>query len=223
MILASTLDFLKELKQNNNKVWFDNNRDVYEKARKNFSELTEEMIQGISSFDEEIAKAQLNAKQCMFRINRDVRFSQDKSPYKSNFGAFMNAGGKKSSLAGYYFHLEPDNQSFIGGGVYMPMPADLSKIRNHIDERFEDLKKILENKQFTKLFPDGIQSTSRLTKPPKGFESDNPALEFLKMKDYYTMANFSDSELMDSELAKRLLKLFEATKALIVFINEGLQ
>ena len=105
MLKSSTLKFLKDLKKNNNKPWFDEHRDVYEAARDDFANFIQAVLDKASNNDTDL-KA-LTAKQCMFRINRDVRFAKDKSPYKTNFGASMDKGGKKSGLAGYYFHCEP--------------------------------------------------------------------------------------------------------------------
>jgi uncharacterized protein (TIGR02453 family) len=113
MLQPSTLKFLKDLKKNNTKEWFDANRKVYEAAKQDFEMLVQEVISQHGKKDEEIAS--LKPKDCMFRINRDIRFSKDKSPYKTNFGAFINRGGKKSIYAGYYFHCEP-GRHFVGGG-----------------------------------------------------------------------------------------------------------
>ncbi len=120
MIQQSTLKFLAALKENNNKEWFDENRKAYELAKNDFLEFTNQLINGISKFDDAIFKANLEPKKCISRLNRDVRFSNDKSPYKTNFFAMINQGGKKSNLVCYYMQLQPGN-SFIGGGVYMPM------------------------------------------------------------------------------------------------------
>jgi uncharacterized protein (TIGR02453 family) len=121
MIQASTLKFLKELKKNNNKPWFDANRKRYEEAKKDFENFIQQVINAHSKKDKTLAS--LKAKDCMFRINRDVRFSKDKSPYKTNLGASINKGGRKAfQTAGYYFHLEP-GQLFVGGGVYQPFPT----------------------------------------------------------------------------------------------------
>src|ERR1044071_4143311 len=131
MFLQSTLKFLSNLAKNNNKVWLDENRDNYIAAKADFENFISVLIKKISAFDEDIKE--LQAKDCTFRLNRDIRFSKDKTPYKVNMGASLNRGGKKSIYAGYYFHMEPGNKSFVGGGLWMPMPPELKKVRQEID------------------------------------------------------------------------------------------
>lgn len=138
MLQPATLNFLKSLKKNNSKEWFDKNRKAYETAKGDFAGFVQEVINQFSK--KEPAVSGMLAKNCMFRINRDVRFSKDKSPYKTNMGAYINPGGKKSILGGYYFHCEP-GQAFMGGGLWMPMPPELSKIRQEIDYNFADFKR----------------------------------------------------------------------------------
>ncbi len=124
MIQPSTLKFLKELKKNNHKEWFDANRKKYEEAKADFTASVQHIIHEFCKTDTTLSS--LNAKDCLFRINRDVRFAKDKSPYKTNLAASINAGGKKSTKAGYYIHIEP-GQNFVGGGIWQPMPDDLKK------------------------------------------------------------------------------------------------
>src|SRR5687767_655728 len=126
MLQASTIKFLKDLAKNNNKPWFDKHRTAYDAARIDFASFIQNVIDQHAKNDATIKP--LVAKDCMFRINRDIRFSKDKTPYKKNFAASINKGGRKSMLAGYYFHLEP-GQTFVGGGVYQPMPEELKKLR----------------------------------------------------------------------------------------------
>src|SRR5580704_12619768 len=145
MLQTGTIKFLKDLKKNNNKSWFDAHRTQYEEAKKDFEIFIQTVIDTHNKKDPTLKE--LKAKQCMFRINRDVRFSKDKSPYKSNFGASINRGGKKSLFAGYYFHCEP-GESFAGGGLWGPMPPELKKVRQEIDYNFAEFKKILSNKKF---------------------------------------------------------------------------
>ncbi|MCE9501336.1 MAG: DUF2461 domain-containing protein, partial [Leptospira sp.] len=167
-ILKSSVEFLKKLKKNNNKQWFDQNREEYENAKQDFRVFTEKLIGETGKFDRQIAK--LTARECIFRINRDIRFSKDKSPYKTNFGTFLVMGGKKSGFAGYYFHLEPGNESFSGGGIHTPSPEVLLKIRQKIAGNSETLHEILNNKIFAKSF--GGVSGEKLKTVPKGFSKD---------------------------------------------------
>jgi uncharacterized protein (TIGR02453 family) len=220
MIQSTTFDFLKNLKKNNNKEWFDRNRESYDKAKQNFLDFTETLIDGISEFDESIYHAHLDAKSCISRINRDIRFSKDKTPYKSNFFAIINQGGKKSPLAGYYFQLEP-NESFLGGGVYMSESSVLQKIRKEIDYHFDDFQGIVESNDFMQVFKDGVKSSSVLARPPKGYEADSPAMEYLKRKDFYTLKYLTDKDLQNQKNITIILESFFAVKPLIDFINSA--
>src|SRR5690349_17888554 len=149
MLQESTLKFLKGLKKNNNKPWFDKNRTAYDEARSDFELFIQSVLDQHSRNDADLKE--LVAKKCMFRINRDIRFSKDKSPYKTNFGASMDRGGRKSGLAGYYFHLEP-GRSFVGGGIWMPSPDVVKKIRQEIDYCFDEFDAIMKSKKFKSTF-----------------------------------------------------------------------
>jgi uncharacterized protein (TIGR02453 family) len=221
MIQAATLKFLKDLKKNNVKEWFDDNRKAYENAKDDFIEFTQQLINGVSKFDNAILQAQLDPKKCITRLNRDVRFSKDKSPYKTNFFAMINQGGKKSNLACYYLQLQPGN-SFTGGGVYMPMPPELQKFRQEIDYNFKEWINIVESKSFKKVFTKGIQSPETLSRPPKGFEETNPAIEYLKMKGFFTTNQLTDEILQSKTCIKTILQNFETAKPAIDFLNRAL-
>jgi uncharacterized protein (TIGR02453 family) len=221
MLQPATIKFLKNLKKNNNKPWFDANRPIYETAKKDYETFIQQVIDKLAKSDETIGG--IKAKECMFRINRDVRFSKDKSPYKSNFGAFINKGGKKSNLAGYYFHLEP-GASFIGGGLWMPMPKELAQVRQEIDYCFNDFKKITGAAGFKKAYGkvhDG--DDYKLQRVPKGYEADNPAAEYLKLKSFTAMKSIADNELTDPELVKKSVAALQALQPLIEFINRAIK
>ena len=222
MINKSTLIFLKQLKANNNKPWFDEHRKEYELAKGNFIDFVNAVIKGIEKFDTNIALANLDAKKCISRINRDVRFSKNKDPYKTNFFALINQGGKKANTAAYYLELEPENNSFVGGGVYMPMPVDLQKFRQEIDYGFDEWKGIVESKSFKKIFPDGVQSPETLIRTPKGYDEENPAIGYLKMKGFYTFTKITDTDLQSKEVISKVLNCYETTKPMIDFLNRAL-
>src|SRR6266480_2770376 len=141
MLHPLTLKFLKDLKKHNNKAWFDANRAAYETAKIDFENFIQSLLDRHGKNDADLTD--LLARKCMFRINRDIRFSKDKSPYKTNFGASMDKGGKKSGFAGYYFHLEP-GKSFVGGGLWMPAPDVVKKVRQEIDYCFDEFKRSLK-------------------------------------------------------------------------------
>jgi uncharacterized protein (TIGR02453 family) len=219
MLQASTFKFLKALKNNNNKPWFDAHRKDYEQTKTDFTTQVNDIITGVSKFDSTVNH--LTAKDCMFRINRDVRFSKDKSPYKTNMGASINKGGKKINCAGYYFHCEP-GQCFAAGGFYMPMPPELAKIRQEIDYNFADWKKIVTQKNFKKYFPKGVEGIDTLSRPPKGYDENNPAIAYLKMKGFIVSLPVSDTALQDKSAGTTIIKTFEVIKPMIDFLNAAI-
>lgn len=220
MLQQTTLFFLKDLQENNNKPWFEENRAMYEAAKSDLQNLVAGLIPAIAKFDEPIGN--LAIKDCTFRINRDVRFSKNKAPYKSNMAAYFSRGGKKASVAGYYFHCEP-GKSYAAGGFYSPMPPVLSKIRQEIDYGFTEWKKMLANKTFTKYFPEGVDGIETLVRPPKGYDENNPAIAYLKMKHFIVSKPFSDAELQKKTLVKDIAKVFETMKPMIDFLNRAVE
>ncbi|HMG82754.1 MAG TPA: DUF2461 domain-containing protein [Ferruginibacter sp.] len=220
MLQTTTIKFLLGLKKNNNKPWFETNRKAYESAKADYTVLVDRLIAGIAKFDTPIGE--LKAKDCLFRINRDVRFSKDKSPYKSNMGASFSGGGKKADEAGYYFHFEP-GRSFAGGGIYMPQAPTLAKIRQEIDYNFDVFKKIIDNKTFKKYFPTGLDISDTLSRPPKGYDENNPAIHFLKLKSFFVSTPFADAALSEKNMSKEIIKAFEAMKPLIDFLNHAVE
>lgn len=220
MLEASTIKFLKDLQKNNNKQWFEQNRKIYEGAKTDLQNMVGKLIPAIAKFDEPIGA--LAAKDCTFRINRDVRFSKDKSPYKNNMAAYFGRNGKKASGAGYYFHLEP-GKSYAAGGFYSPMPPELAKLRQEIDYNFEEWKKITGSKAFKNYFPKGVEGLESLIRPPKGYDETNPAIEFLKMKHFIVSKPFSDIELESKTLVKDIAKVFETMKPMIDFLNQAVE
>lgn len=221
MLQSTTLKFLKDLKKNNNKPWFDKNRKVYEEAKADFAGFFQTIINQHGKKDSSVKN--LLAKDCMFRINRDVRFSKDKSPYKDNMGAYMSRGGKKSVFAGYYFHCQP-GRCFVGGGLWMPMPPELNKVRQEIDYNFNEFKKIIGSKKFKSVYGDlSRDSEYVLTRLPKGYETDNPAAEYLKLKSFVAIATLKDIDITSKDLVKKTVAAFEALQPLIEFINNCME
>jgi len=210
--------FLSKLKKNNNKDWFDKNKKEYDEIRKEVIEMVSSMIKKILAFDNSIVG--LEAKQCMFRINRDVRFSKNKEPYKANFGLSFNRGGKSSPFAGYYLHIQP-NECFIAGGSYAPMPEHLAAIRQEIDYNFDEFKKIIGNKEFIKYF--GELRGEKLQRPPKGYEAENPAVEFLKHKAFLMWHEFDEKKLHEKDFEKYCATVFKAMKPMLDFMNRAIE
>jgi uncharacterized protein (TIGR02453 family) len=219
MLQNTTLKFLKDLEKNNNKPWFDAHRPQYETAKADFYALVEKLIPAIAKFDAPIGP--LVVKQCVFRINRDVRFSKNKSPYKNNMACYFNQAGKNGPGAGYYLHIEP-GKSFAAGGIWVPEPAVLAGIRQEIDYNFADWKKIIDNKDFKKTFTEGIRSNDTLVRPPKGYDENNLAIEYLKMKSYIVSKPFTDTDLQHKNFVPDAAKSFKSMKPLIDFLNTAL-
>ena len=221
MLQQSTVQFLRNLKKNNKKEWFDANRTKYESAKKNVEDLSVEIIKRLSHTDDSIAH--LQPKDCMFRINRDVRFSKDKSPYKTNMGVYFSKGGKKGINAGYYFHLEPGS-SFVAGGLWMPMPPELKKVRQEIDYSWAEFSKITGSKKFKSVFGDlDMSNEFALSRPPKGYEADNPAISYLKLKSFIATTKIKDADLTSKDLVKKVTVHFESLKPLIDFLNRAIE
>lgn len=220
MLQPSTLQFLSNLKENNDKSWMDEHRPAFVAAKENFAGLVDQVIHQFGKKEEDIAL--LTAKDCVFRQNRDVRFSKDKSPYKINMGAYLNKGGKKSPLAGYYFHCEPGDKSFVGGGLWMPEADVLKKVRQEIDYCWDEFKKIISAKSFTKQYSDLDIKDHTLSREPKGYEKDNPAIKYLKLKSFVALRPLTDAALTSKDLVKNISSAFVALQPLIHFINRSL-
>lgn len=219
MLHSATLAFLTDLKANNSKSWFDENRSTYEAARNNFIDLVAQVLDGLNTIDPAIGETPLQAKNCIFRINRDVRFSTNKSPYKSNFGAWFNAGGKKASTAGYYLNIEPGG-SFVAGGLYMPDVTVLATIRQEIDYNLADFEQLLTQPAFVKQLGQ-LNRDEVLQRPPKGYDAGNPAIEYLKLKSFTASRPFPDSALTKPDLAKQVLTTFSSLQPLVTYLNRA--
>lgn len=218
MINPKTFEFLTKLKKNNNKVWFDKNRETYEMLREDFKKFVDELIAEISKFDKSVIG--LTSKNCLFRINRDIRFSKDKSPYKTNFGAYIAAGGKKSSGPGYYIHVQP-GECFMGGGVYSPEPAQLNAIRQEIDYNSEEFEKILKNKDFKKHFGK-LWDEDKLVNPPKGYDKNLPYIDHLKHKHYVATGSFTEKQAASKAFITQCAQTYKALYPLHQFLGRAL-
>jgi uncharacterized protein (TIGR02453 family) len=216
-INASTLEFLNLLKHNNNKEWFDINRSLYVSAKTNFVNFVQNLINEMTEF-EPLLKG-LEAKNCIFRINRDIRFSNDKSPYKTNMGAFMVRGGKQNGdkYPGYYFHIEP-GKSMLAGGAYIPPAQWLTAIREKIDDNPERFLEIINDTDFRKYF--GQLEGEKLKKAPKGFAPDHKYLDLLKFKSYLAVHETTDKQVLNSNYFYNTIAVFKAMKPLNDFLNE---
>jgi uncharacterized protein (TIGR02453 family) len=214
----STLAFLKALKENNNRDWFLKNKKQYELAKENFIAFIDEVIKGISKFDKEVKG--IDPKSCLFRINRDIRFSANKAPYKTNIGASISPGGKKSASPGYYIHIEPGN-SFLAGGKWMPEAPELAAIRQEIDYHSKEFNKIILNKDFVGNFKK-LSEEDKLKTAPKGYKTDHPDIEVLKLKSFIVDKEIKDKELLSPRFAEETIVTFKALKPLNDFLGRAL-
>lgn len=222
MLHPKTLQFLTKLKKNNSREWFNEHRNDYDAAKENFIELVNQILEQVNNFDQDLSL--LTYKECIFRINRDVRFSKNKDPYKNNMAAYFVKGGKKSWLAGYYFHCEPGGKSFIGGGLYGGEPDQIKKVRQEIDYNWEDFKGILDNKVFKKTFGDlSREEGMSLIREPKGYDKDNPAIDYIKLKNFIVSVPISDEELIDKKLIKKIITCFATMQPMLQFLNRAIE
>jgi uncharacterized protein (TIGR02453 family) len=217
MIQKKTFDFLVELKKNNNREWFHANNSWYQDAKTNFEQFVSLLISEISKFDPSVN--QLKPRDCIFRIFRDVRFSKDKSPYKTNFGAYIVPGGKKFGLAGYYFHIEPGD-CFLAGGIYRPSSDVLKKLRKEIFENIDEFLEILNDKEFSKHF-DKIWG-EKLVHPPSGYPADFPHIDLLKYKDYNILKSLDCEELFTDKIIEESARLYRIMYPFNRFLNYSL-
>ena len=212
------IPFLKELENNNNREWFKANKGWYDEAKLEMESLINTLIPGIAKFDPSVRF--VTAKETMFRIFRDVRFSKDKSPYKTNFGAWIAKSGRKSCGPGYYVHLQ-SGESFLAAGVYMPDPDSLKKIRQEILYNIDEFKKILSDKRLAK-FINGLDEMDKLKRPPKDFPAEFPDIDILKNKHFTVSAYISDKQVQDPAFADNALMVFQATKSFNGFLGRAL-
>jgi len=218
MITKKTLQFLKDLKKNNSRDWFNSNKVRFEEAKAEFGQFTGELILQIAKFDPVIGD--LEAKKCIFRIYRDTRFSKDKTPYKINFGAHLVAAKvRPHDRAGYYVHLEPGN-IFLAGGAYLPPSPWLKAIRQEIHENGNEFKKILKSAGFKKYF--GELEGEKLLTTPKDYSADHPFIELLKYKSFLAVHNVSDKDAQSENFLKYSAQAFKALKPFDDFLNRPL-
>lgn len=213
------LKFLKDLSKHNDRVWFEKNKPRYLEAKQGFEDFVAALLKEMTKFDDGLGG--LDPKKLTFRIYRDVRFSKDKRPYKTNMGAGFSPNGKLVQAPGYYIHLEPGNKSFVAGGIYMPDADNLSKIRQEIDYNADKLNTILNNKAFRKFF-NGLDDFDKLKTMPKGYAKDNPHIDLLKHKSFIVSHSFTDKQVVDKKFLKVVATNAKMIKPLNDFIKEAI-
>lgn len=220
MVSPKILQFLKDIKENNNREWFHENKNYYEEYKKEYSKLIQEFLDEMIPMDDSLRH--LEVKDCAFRIARDIRFSKDKTPYKTHAGIWLSGGTKNTNLPGYYIHIE-EGKSFIGGGVWWPDNNDLKKIRKEIAYFTEDLEEVLNDKNFKKEFGNFERTeTNSLKTSPKDYEKNHPAIEYLKLKSFTAGQNIDDKLLTDKDFVKKISGKLIALKPLNEFLTRAL-
>ncbi len=220
MLSKESIQFLDDLKANNNRDWFLANKKRYEIFKKDYHQLVSGFLDAMKPLDPSLELQEV--KNCTFRINRDIRFSKDKSPYKDHLGIWMSSGAKGANRAGYYIHISR-NESFIAGGFYSPEADELKKVRKEIEFFHDDLEAILNNQKFKSVFGtlDRNESNSLKT-APKGYEKDHPAIELLKLKSFTASQKFDISEATKKDFIAKTTEKLIALKPLNEFINRAL-
>jgi uncharacterized protein (TIGR02453 family) len=213
------LKFLKDVAKNNDREWFEKNKPKYLEAKESFDVFLESLHKEMLKFDEGLAG--VNPRKLAFRIYRDVRFSKDKSPYKTNMGAGISPGGKLVQEPGYYLHIQPGNKSFVASGIYMPDKEKLASIRQEIDYNAKDLLKIINDRKFKKYF-DGFDDFDKVKFMPKGYAKDHPHIDLLRNKSFIVSHSFKDAEVTDKKFLKTVAGICKVAKPLNDFIAEAI-
>lgn len=221
MITKEALQFLNDLIANNNTEWMHANKKRYENYKKDYHNFIGSILTEMKKLDKSLEP--LEVKNCTFRINRDIRFSKDKSPYKTNMGVWMSQDRTQKNAPGYYIHYEPRN-CFVAGGVWCPEANELKKIRKEIEFFYDDLEEIVSNKNFKKEFGQLDRSENNvLKKAPKDFEANHPAIEFLKLKSFTTSVKINESVFTEADFSKKIAAKLILLKPLNDFLKRGLE
>lgn len=212
-----TIAFLNAIGKNNNREWYHAHKTEYQAAKANFEAFTNEVIDAIR---EPAGLGGITAKQCMFRIQRDVRFSKDKTPYNSHFSAYMAPGGKKSKLGGFFFRVKPDGESVVGGGVWMPKGPDIAAIRQEIDYCGDEFHAIIDAPKFKKRF--GQMEGDQLKRPPKGYEENHPDMLYLKHKSFFFKETVGKKTYASSNFQDHIVMAWHDLAPFLQFMNRAI-
>lgn len=215
MIHQKTFDFLSALNENNNREWFHANKAWYDASKNNFIVFAETLLARLKNIQPDLYAT--NIKDCIFRINRDVRFSANKNPYKINFSAAVGPGGKKSGRIDYYLHIE-NNNSFLGGGMWQPTPQNLAKFRQEIDYSPEVLKNIIFDENFQKKFTEIYGE--QLKNAPKGYSTDHPEINLLRYKELFFTQKFTNEEVLNEHFLDNVFEGCVVLKPYLDYLNE---
>jgi uncharacterized protein (TIGR02453 family) len=215
--LRDTLNFLRDLRANNNRAWFEQNRKRYDIARANYEEFVTDLIIAFNPFED---LGTVTAGDCIYRIYRDVRFSPDKTPYKTNLGAVIGKGGRKTIGRSYYVQIGPEGESFIAAGLYMPSTEELNRMRYAIATDSSKLRKILNKRNFKRYFS-GLEG-EQLKTAPQGYSKDHPDIDLLRYKQFLASSPLTEEQVLSPDLTDYVVEGFKALKPLETYIHEVL-
>ncbi|MEM7298672.1 MAG: DUF2461 domain-containing protein [Bacteroidota bacterium] len=218
MDLQFVYDFLSDLANHNKKEWMDDNKKRYLEAKGIVIDLVAQVIEKASAFDPTLEG--IDPKKTLFRINRDIRFSKNKDPYKTNFGASIVDGGRRSGNPGYYIHIKSDN-NFVGGGVYQPAPDILQKVRQEIDYNGNEVKAIIGDKKFKAIYP-SAHDEDKLKTAPKGYPKDHENIDLLQLKHYVYMRNVSNKEMKANDVVGLISNSFQVLHPFNEFLRRAM-
>lgn len=217
MIKTETLAFIADVAANNNREWFAENKERYEVAKTDVLAFVDQLIPQLAAVDPEFS-IDTQSKKCLMRIYRDVRFSKNKDPYKTNFGISFAVKGKGVNEPGYYLHIQP-GACFFAAGFWMPEAADLKKIREEIDYNTSELLDIINAKSFKGIYQ--LSQEDKLKKAPKGYDVDHPQIELLKLKSFTVSLPIEDQEFLKPGIVNKLKTAFESVYPFIVFLRKA--
>jgi uncharacterized protein (TIGR02453 family) len=217
--LAPVLAFLRQLGQNNSKPWMDANRAEYHRARAIFTDFTADLLNRIQRFEPDFAA--LKTGDVMYRINKNDRFQQSEEPYKRHMGIGVKRDGRQSPWAGYFVALEPGGETYVGAGRWQPEPAQLARIRQEIHYNADAFHAIRQNPALLQHFPTGLDLSNALKSAPKGYDRNDPDIEWLRLKSFFVWRSFPDKEVLRADFADRVLEGWQAAQPLVQFLNEA--
>ena len=212
-ITTNTFQYLQDLKNNNTREWFHANRKRYDTVKSDFEEIIKELIGSIGEFENMTG---VEVKHCNYRIARDVRFTNDKAPYKSWLSASFSEGGRKSGRMDFYLHIQED-ESFLGGGMWSPTPEHLAKLRQEIDYNAQELKSIIYNPEFLTMF--GQAQGEEVKSSPKGYSKDHPEIELLRKKQLFFWHKFTKEEVCSPDFVNRVTETARTLKPFLDYLN----
>ena len=217
MIKPETLAFITDVAQNNNREWFAENKERYEVAKTDVLALVDQLIPRLAAVDPQFS-IDTPAKKCLLRIYRDVRFSKNKDPYKNNYGISFNIKGSDIHGPGYYLHIQP-GECFFAAGFWMPEAAVLKKIREEIDYNASEFLDIINDKNFKNIYH--LSKEDTLKNAPKGYDTDHPQIEFLKLKSFIAIYPLKDEDFLKPGIVDKLKKAFESVYPFVLFLRKA--